>query len=166
MTPRKEKALSALLTNRTRAEAARAAGIAESTLRGYLRDDPEFQARYKEAFGELVQDATRQAQQAISADFHFRAPLSLQDVLDDVEDQGELPDVAPLQQAVDFRREFFDGHTSTPISCRRAAAFSSGRSMIPVIAALVTPCASAVSRAFLMRRAMSKRFTLPTMLPE
>lgn len=66
MTPRKEKALSALLTSRTRAEAAKAAGIGESTLRGYLRDDPEFQARYKEAFGELVQDATRQAQQAIA----------------------------------------------------------------------------------------------------
>lgn len=66
MTPRKEKALSALLTSRTRAEAAKAAGVAESTLRSYLRDDPEFQARYKEAFGELVQDATRQAQQAIS----------------------------------------------------------------------------------------------------
>lgn len=66
MTPRKEKALSALLTSRTRAEAAKAAGIGESTLRGYLREDPEFQARYKEAFGELVQDATRQAQQAIA----------------------------------------------------------------------------------------------------
>lgn len=51
--------------SRTRAEAAKAAGIGESTLRGYLRE-PEFQARYREAFGNLVQDATRQAQQAIS----------------------------------------------------------------------------------------------------
>lgn len=64
-TPRKERALQALLTCRTRAEAAAAAGIGESTLRGYLRE-PEFQARYREAFGALVQDATRQAQQAIA----------------------------------------------------------------------------------------------------
>lgn len=48
-----------------RAEAAEAAGIGESTLRAYLRE-PEFQARYREAFGALVQDATRQAQQAIA----------------------------------------------------------------------------------------------------
>lgn len=64
-TPRKERALQALLTCRTRAEAAKAAGIGESTLRGYLRE-PEFQARYREVFGALVQDATRQAQQAIA----------------------------------------------------------------------------------------------------
>ena len=64
-TPRKERALQALLTCRTRAEAAEAAGIGESTLRAYLRE-PEFQARYREAFGALVQDATRQAQQAIA----------------------------------------------------------------------------------------------------
>ena len=64
-TPRREKALTSLLTCRTRAEAAAAAGIGESTLRGYLRE-PEFQARYREAFGALVQDATRQAQQAIA----------------------------------------------------------------------------------------------------
>lgn len=64
-TPRKERALQALLTCRTRAETAEAAGIGESTLRAYLRE-PEFQARYREAFGALVQDATRQAQQAIA----------------------------------------------------------------------------------------------------
>lgn len=65
LTPRKEKALSALLVSRTRAEAAQAAGIGESTLRGYMRD-PEFLERYKQAFGEMVADATRQAQQTLS----------------------------------------------------------------------------------------------------
>lgn len=64
-TPRKEKALQALLVSRTRAEAAKAAGIGESTLREYLKD-PEFLERYREAFGNLVQDATRQAQQALA----------------------------------------------------------------------------------------------------
>lgn len=84
MTPRKEKALSALLTSRTRAEAAKAAGIGESTLRGYLRDDPEFQARYKEAFGELVQDATRQAQQAIAP-----ALDALQEIVENPREQSQ-----------------------------------------------------------------------------
>ena len=65
ITKRKEKALRALLVSRTRAEAARAAGIAESTLREYMKD-PEFLERYREAFGNLVQDATRQAQQALA----------------------------------------------------------------------------------------------------
>ena len=62
MTPRKEKALQALLVSRTRAEAAKAAGIGESTLREYMKD-PEFLDRYREAFGNLVQDAARQAGQ-------------------------------------------------------------------------------------------------------
>ena len=38
MTPRKEKALRALLVSRTRAEAAKTAGIGESTLREYMKD--------------------------------------------------------------------------------------------------------------------------------
>lgn len=65
MTPRKEKALQALLVCRTRAEAAKTAGIGESTLREYMKDQ-EFLERYREAFGNLVQDATRQAQQALT----------------------------------------------------------------------------------------------------
>ena len=65
MTPRKEKALQALLVSRTKAEAATRAGIGESTLREYMKD-PEFADRYKEAFGDMVRDATRQAQQTLS----------------------------------------------------------------------------------------------------
>lgn len=62
MTPKKQKALLALLTNPTKEKAAAAAGITPKTLRGYLTD-PVFQAEYKRAFSELVEDATRQAQQ-------------------------------------------------------------------------------------------------------
>lgn len=51
MTPRKEKALRALLVSRTRAEAAKTAGIGESTLREYMKD-AEFMERYKQAFGD------------------------------------------------------------------------------------------------------------------
>ena len=65
MTPRKEKALRALLVSRTRAEAAKTAGIGESTLREYMKD-AEFMERYKQAFGDMVRDATRQAQQTLS----------------------------------------------------------------------------------------------------
>lgn len=60
MTQRKERALQALLVSRTRAEAAHMAGIGESTLREYMKD-PEFMERYKQAFGDMVKDATRQA---------------------------------------------------------------------------------------------------------
>ena len=82
MTPRKEKALQALLVSRTRAQAAKAAGIGESTLREYMKD-PEFLDRYREAFGNLVQDATRQAGQAIAP-----ALSCLREI---VEDRGEAP---------------------------------------------------------------------------
>ena len=65
MTPAKEKALAALLTNRTKQEAAQAAGIAPRTLRDYLADS-EFQAAYAKAFKNLVTDATREAQATLS----------------------------------------------------------------------------------------------------
>ena len=80
MTPKKQKALLALLTNPTKEKAAAAAGITSKTLRGYLAD-PEFQAEYRKAFAGLVEDATRQAQQAIEP-----ALSTLRDV---VEDGGE-----------------------------------------------------------------------------
>lgn len=67
---------------RTRAEAAKAAGIGESTLRGYLKD-PEFQGRYREAFGNLIQDATRQAQQAINP-----ALSTLKEIMEDKDEQS------------------------------------------------------------------------------
>lgn len=50
---------------RTKAEAAEVAGIDPRTLRRYF-DDPDFQAAYKKAFSDMVEDAARQAQQAIA----------------------------------------------------------------------------------------------------
>lgn len=46
---------------RTKREAAKAAGIAESTLREYLKQ-PEFQAAYRGAVQDLLTAATRKAQ--------------------------------------------------------------------------------------------------------
>ena len=65
MTPRQQRALQALLTQPTKAEAARAAGVDPATLRRYLQDS-EFVAAYKEAVRGMVEDATRQAQQALN----------------------------------------------------------------------------------------------------
>lgn len=48
MTHKKERLLAALLTSRTKKEAAKAAGISERTMRTYF-DDPEFRAAYKQA---------------------------------------------------------------------------------------------------------------------
>ena len=45
MTHKKERLLAALLTSRTKKEAAKAAGISERTMCTYF-DDPEFRAAY------------------------------------------------------------------------------------------------------------------------
>ena len=83
MTPRKERALQALLVSRTRAEAAATAGIGESTLREYMKN-PEFMERYKQAFGDMVRDATRQAQQALSS-----ALSTLREIMEDRDEQAQ-----------------------------------------------------------------------------
>ncbi len=64
MTPNEERALSALLTSKTKLEAAEKAGITDRTLRHYF-ENPEFCQRYREAFAGVVQDAVRQAQQLL-----------------------------------------------------------------------------------------------------
>lgn len=56
----------ALLVSRTRAEAAKMAGVGESTLRAYLKD-PEFCSAYKSAAAGVMDGATRQLQQNLTA---------------------------------------------------------------------------------------------------
>lgn len=65
MTVRQQKALAALLTAPSKAAAAKAAGISDRTMRDYLAD-PTFQTEYKKAFGNMVEDACRAAQQALA----------------------------------------------------------------------------------------------------
>ena len=79
MTPNKEKLLAALLTSRSKKEAAAAAGIAERTMRTYF-EDPEFCQRYREAFAGVIEDATRQAQALL-----MPALSTLQTVIEDEE---------------------------------------------------------------------------------
>lgn len=58
-------------------------GIAESTLRNYMRDG-EFVDRYKQAFGDMVRDATRQAQQTLSP-----ALSTLREIMEDRDEQAQ-----------------------------------------------------------------------------
>ena len=79
MTARQQKALAALLTTSSKAAAARAAGISDRTLRDYL-SDPTFRAAYEKAFGDMVEDATRQAKQSLSP-----ALSTLREIVEDKE---------------------------------------------------------------------------------
>lgn len=89
MTPNKERLLAALLTSKTKKEAAAAAGITDRTMRTYF-EDPEFCARYREAFANVVQDATRQAQQLLDP-----ALSTLKEVMED----EEIPAAARVNAA-------------------------------------------------------------------
>ena len=82
MTESKRKAIAALLTSRTRKEAAAKAGITDRTLLGYF-SDPEFVNAYKEAFETVIEDATRQAQQSIAP-----ALAVLREIMEDQEEQA------------------------------------------------------------------------------
>jgi hypothetical protein len=84
VTPKKHKALLALLTNPTKERAAEAAGITSKTLRGYLAD-PEFQAEYKKAFADLVEDATRKVQQTLEP-----AVAVLREIMEDRSENGQV----------------------------------------------------------------------------
>ena len=61
----KQKAIAALLTCKTKEQAAEKAGISSRTLRTYF-EDPAFLQAYRNAFGSLIDEATRHAQQTIS----------------------------------------------------------------------------------------------------
>ncbi len=83
MTPKKEKALAALLASRTKVEAAKMAQIDPRTLRRYF-EDADFQRAYKDAFGSMVEDAVRQAQQAIAP-----ALATLREIVEDNEENAQ-----------------------------------------------------------------------------
>lgn len=79
MTPNEERALSALLTSKTKLEAAEKAEITDRTMRRYF-ENPEFCQRYREAFAGVIEDATRQAQALL-----MPALSTLQTVMEDEE---------------------------------------------------------------------------------
>lgn len=95
MTPTKEKAIAALLTCKTKAQAAAQAGISPRTLRSYF-EDPEFVSAYRDAFGSLVEDATRQAQQTISP-----ALDTLKEIMQDKSETGPAR-VSAARAAIEY----------------------------------------------------------------
>ena len=95
MTPNKEKLLAALLTSRSKKEAAAAAGIAERTMRTYF-EDPEFCQRYREAFAGVIEDATRQAQALL-----MPALSTLQTVMED-EDIPAQARITAAKSIIDY----------------------------------------------------------------
>lgn len=77
VTPAKERCIAALLTSKTKREAAEKAGVSERTLRSYFEDE-EFCQQYRKAFSSMVQDAAGTAQQLIAP-----ALSTLQDIMED-----------------------------------------------------------------------------------
>lgn len=71
-----DRAMAALLSSDTQAEAAAKCGISDRTLRAYLAD-PAFNAEYQRRKRQLVSDATRQIQSNYNA-----AICALREVLD------------------------------------------------------------------------------------
>lgn len=66
MSPSKERALQALLTEKDRKSAAEAAGITTRTLANYLKD-AEFMRAYNAKFGLIIASATRKAQSCMGS---------------------------------------------------------------------------------------------------
>lgn len=77
MTPAKERCIAALLTSKTKREAAEKAGVSEKTLRTYFEDEG-FCYQYRKAFSGMVQDAAGTAQQLIAP-----ALSTLQGIMED-----------------------------------------------------------------------------------
>ncbi len=83
LTPKKSRALAALLTAPSREAAARAAGISPRTLRDYLAD-PDFAAEYQRLQAEQIADAAQRGRQSMTG-----AMDALQAVMDDETQNGQ-----------------------------------------------------------------------------
>ena len=95
LTPKKEKALAALLTQPTKEKAAEAAGIDSRTLRRYL-SDPEFQGEYKKAVSRLIEDAALQAKQSLNP-----ALSCLREIVED-EKQGAAARIQAARSLLEY----------------------------------------------------------------
>lgn len=84
MTSKQEQALAALMTHRTRREAAEAAGISERTLRGYFQDK-DFRAKYRARCFEIMEDAAMQSKQLLQ-----RALAVFEEVMDDPDEKNAV----------------------------------------------------------------------------
>ena len=78
MTRNQDKALAALLTSDTQAQAAEKSGLSVRTLRGYM-DDPAFAEEYNRRRLEQVTDAARQIQTRLQAAVAILAEIMTSD---------------------------------------------------------------------------------------
>lgn len=95
MTPKKERALLALLSQPTKLQAAQAAGVNVKTLRRYL-EDPEFQSEYRRAITSLVDDAASQAKQSLNP-----ALACLREIVED-DEQGAFARIQAARSLLEF----------------------------------------------------------------
>ena len=85
MTPKKERALHALLTANTLEEAAQLAGVSSKALYNYTHKDTEFMERYEAAKGAMMQEAIEQMQRAFSP-----AVTLLREVVEDADEEPRV----------------------------------------------------------------------------
>lgn len=85
VTANKQRALTALLTSKTRVEAAEKAGLDPRTLRRYFETDREFAEAYRRELSKLIDDAAAQAKLALSPTLS-----TLQDITADTDQPGNV----------------------------------------------------------------------------
>lgn len=83
LSQRQQRALQALLTETDKIRAAKAAGIAPRTMRGYLAD-PDFAAEYQRLQGEQIADAAQRGRQSMTG-----AMEALRAIMDDKGQSGQ-----------------------------------------------------------------------------
>lgn len=116
---RQQKALAALMTCKTRAEAAKAAGISLSTIRDYLAD-PEF----REQLNTMLNEATDEAQRAAVGEL-LKSFQVLTDIRDDknvnptdrIRAAGKI-----IDSALRMRARYFE-QTAEDVDCEDSQAY-------------------------------------------
>lgn len=83
ITGKQQKAIAALLQTSTNKEAARAAGVSDSTLQRYLTD-PEFKREYIRQSNKLIDEALIKANKSLSLAFG-----TLADICEDITENGQ-----------------------------------------------------------------------------
>lgn len=84
LSQRQQRALQALLTEPDKQRAAKAAGIAPRTMRGYFAD-PDFAAEYQRLQGEQIADAAQRGRQSMTG-----AMDALRTIMDDDSQNGQV----------------------------------------------------------------------------
>lgn len=96
--------MQALLMSRTKAEAAQAAGIGLSTLKEYMKD-PEFLTEYKAAASRIMDGATRQLQETLTAAITRLNKIVIND------DESSSAQISAARTLLDYTLKFTEFNT-------------------------------------------------------